>query len=265
MFGITVLSGCGGDSCYFGFVNNGKSGVAVAAGNLQASCPPQQAGGAVRVIALKSAACETCTQSMRAEHIFVTITGIELARNTFGEPHTPDWLQIAPQLQRQPRHMDLAGAGPPEILAESRSLPAGEYREVRLQFSPESAADAGSACGETRWNCMVLADGHAEPLRWPGDRPELLLAIGSPDSDSVAILPDAGVDLRLALEPLAYFSGTREPILERALRGSASMGERWSLEDQDPPAVAPSSSMTGPKMEIDRGISAGALPRKNRK
>ena len=32
-----------------------------------------------------------------------------------------------------------------------------------------------NGCGETRWNCIVMADGHVEPLRLPGDAPELLI------------------------------------------------------------------------------------------
>ena len=48
---------------------------------------------------------------------------------------------------------------------------------------------------------MVMADGQVEPLRFPGAVPELLIPSPSIESDSVVVLPDSRMDLRLSLEP----------------------------------------------------------------
>jgi hypothetical protein len=237
-FVAAPLLGACGDTCFFGFVNNGKGGAAVAAGNPPPACPPQKASGAVRVIALQLPACESCTPAARVVHIFVTIRGIALRPSALGQLDRDEWLEIAPQLESAPLQMDLAGDEQPQILVKSLGVPAGAYREIRLQLfedAPRGAArPAQSACGQARSNCMVWADGSAEPIRWPGERPELLLAIESPDSDAVAIVPDAGIDLRLTFTAQTVFSGARGWATQRALAGSASMGRRWSLEE-DPP------------------------------
>ena len=233
ILGAMALAGCG-DSCFFGFSSNGKGGVAVAAGNLPPACPSPRMNGAVRVLALKSQACETCARAVRAEHIFVTVKGVELGPNSFDQPG--DWLEIAPELETEPRQIDLLGDGLAETLVDSRAVPAGGYRQLRLQFFPDSGArtlPAESSCGGTLWNCTVLAGGGVEPIRLPGDG--LLVAIESPAGGPVAVLPDAGMDLRLKLEPhwVADYSGNDGWRLERVLTGSAAMGQRWSLEQEN--------------------------------
>jgi hypothetical protein len=234
-FSAIAVVGCG-DSCYAGFFNNGNGHVIVAAGSPPPPCSFNGANGAIRVVALRAPVCELCTAAARADHVFVTPRGIQLQPDTASGPDTADWLEIAPQLAKEPRQIDLVGDRAPEILVNSANLPAGGYRELRLQFFPDAPQrgqklPAGNACGETRWNCIVMADGHAEPLRWAGDVPELLVAIQSPDGSSFMLLPDARMDLRLSLEPrrAAYFSAAEGWKLQTELVGQADFG-RSSLE-----------------------------------
>ena len=231
-----ALIGCG-NSCYVGIFNNGNGHVIVAGGSPPPPCSFNGANGAIRVVALRVPVCELCTAAARADHVFVTLRGIQLHPDTAIGLDAADWLEIAPQLAKEPRQIDLVGDRAPEIVVNSADVPAGGYRELRLQFFPDAPERdemlaAGNACGATRWNCIVMADGHAEPLRWAGDVPELLVAIRSPDGGSFMLLPDARMDLRLSLEPrrAAYFSGAQGWKLQTELVGQAAPGRALEVD-----------------------------------
>jgi len=241
MFTAIALTGCG-DSCFVGFSNNGNGGLIVKVANPPPSCSLSQVHGAMSVVALKSSLCETCTAATRVEHVFVTLRGIQLRLGASEDARSPNWLELAPHLAKEPRQIDLMGNSMPIILAESANVPAGSYREVRLQFfdgSPASAEElpAVNACGETRWNCIVMADGHVERLRLPGDAPELLIPSQSIDDDSVVVLPDARVDLQLSLEPHQgyYISSSEGWRLQSTLVGRATVVRQRSLEAETSP------------------------------
>jgi hypothetical protein len=236
MFTAIALTGCG-DSCFVGFSNNGNGGLIVKVANPPPSCSLSQVHGAMSVVALKSSLCETCTAATRVEHVFVTLRGIQLRPGASEDARSPNWLELAPHLAKEPRQIDLMGNPMPIILAESANVPAGSYREVRLQFfdgSPASAEElpAVNVCGETRWNCIVMADGHVERLRLPGDPPELLIPSQSIENDSVVVLPDARVDLQLSLEPHQgyYISSSEGWRLQSTLVGRATVVRQRSLE-----------------------------------
>jgi hypothetical protein len=236
MFTAIGLAGCG-NSCLVGFSNNGNGGVIIKAGNPAPTCSLSQANGTLSVVALKSSVCESCVTAARVEHVFVTLRSIQLRPGASDNANPPDWLELAPHLTKEPRQIDLMGDAMPVTLVESASVPAGSYREVRLQFfsaSPASAEElpAENACGETRWNCIVMADGHVEPLRLSGDVPELLIPSQSIESDSVVVLPDSRMDLTLSLAPRQgyYFSSTEGLKLQNALVGRVTVVQQRSLE-----------------------------------
>ena len=158
----------------------------------------------MRVNAVKSPACETCTAAARTDHVFVTLRGIELRANAPEERDTAGWLEIAPELAGEPRQIDLVGGSAPELVKTS-IVPAGSYREVRLRFlsdSPENAAKlpAENVCGEKRWNCAVMGDGSTKALSWAGDEPELRMKIQNGNNDLLVVFPDGVFDLQLRLE-----------------------------------------------------------------
>jgi len=239
MFTAVALTGCG-DSCFVGFSNNGNGGLIVKVANPPPSCSLSQVHGAMSVVALKSSLCETCTAATRVEHVFVTLRGIQLRLGASEDAHSPTWLELAPQLAKKPRQIDLMGNSIPIILAESANVPAGSYREVRLQFLGSTPASheelpTVNACGETRWSCIVMADGHVEPLRFPGDPPELLIASQSIEDNSVVVLPDARVDLQLSLKPRqgSYISSSEGWRLQSTLVGRATIVRQRSLEEEN--------------------------------
>jgi hypothetical protein len=208
-FGAVVFAGAGlagcGNTCVVGFSINGNGGVIVRAGDPPPTCSLSQAKGAVTVLAVKSPVCESCLVPARVNHVFVTLRGIQLRQSTNDDPNSHDWIELAPYLANEPRQVDLLGDSLPAILVKDAMVPAGSYRELRLQFltgsltSPE-ALPAENPCGVTRWNCTVIADGHIGQLHFPGDSPELLILPRDSESDSLLVLPDATMELHLNLE-----------------------------------------------------------------
>jgi len=227
------FAGCA-NSCFVAVFNNGTGAVVVKAGNPPPPCSLPQARGAINAVALKSAVCETCTADARVEHVFVSLQGIQL-RPAVTDNTSKDWLEIAPALANKPRPIDLVGNSP-ETLVESATIPAEAYREIRLRFCFDPGSNqechAETPCGETLRNCVMMADGRVEPLRWAGDTPELVIAIRTLEGDSLTVLPDSFMDLRLSLEVQQAFSvssiqGLR---LQNVLVGRATAVPLWSTE-----------------------------------
>jgi hypothetical protein len=239
MFTTIWLSGCG-NSCFVGFFNNGNSGVIVSAGNPSPTCSLSQANGTMSAMALKSPVCESCTVDARVEHVFVTLRSIQLRPRASDDTNSSDWIELAPHLANEPRQVDLMGNSMSVILVESVIVPAGSYSEVRLQFfagSPMSTEEllAENACGEARWNCIVMADQHVEPLRLPGDAPELLIPFHSTEGDLLVVLPNARMNLRLNLKPHqgSHFSGTEGWTRQTMLVGNVTVERQWSIEAEN--------------------------------
>jgi hypothetical protein len=213
----TMLTGCT-NFCFVGVANNGNGTVGISAGNPPPACSLNQATGNVRVLALKSPACEACTASARVEHVFITLRGIQLHPSSFADPDSPDWVDLIPELKSAPRRIDLMVGAIPEILSEGAAIPAGNYRQIRLQFlAQDSTASAGEefsssdTCGKTRSNCIVMADGQVAPLHFSSPEPELRITGTRLTDDPLVVSPDARIDLRLRLQPnQVVYSSIRE-------------------------------------------------------
>jgi len=224
------ITGCS-NSCFIVFSSNGSSGVVVRAGDPAPVCSLTPANGTIRAVALKSPICESCTAAAKVEHVFVTVRSIQLRPSAIVDAESSNWPEIAPYLAGEPRQLDLIGRSGPEILVEAGVVPAGSYSAVRLQFLPEPPSNSDglptqNACGDTRsrWNCVVTSEGRVEPLRWPGDPPELLIFPGG-DSEALLVLPDSKMDLQLSLElrRVLYFSSTEGLKPQNALAGRATV------------------------------------------
>ena len=234
------LSGCG-DSCYAGYSINGNGGLIVVAGNPPPACSLSPVNGTMRIVALKSPVCKSCMLATRVEHFFVTLQGVQLLPLSGDDTNSADWHELAPQLAKEPRQIDLMGNSLPVILQESTTVVAGSYREVRLQFVSGSLMNAGilpseNACGEALWNCIVMADGHVQPLRLPTDGSELLIPSQNVESGPFVVLPDTVMELRLSLEsyPRAYFSSMEGWALQNILTGHATVVPQHSMDAGSP-------------------------------
>lgn len=234
-----ALTGCG-NSCFAGFSNNGNGSIIIKAGNPPPACSLTQGNGTMQVVAVKSAVCESCPATNRMQHVFVTLQGIKLHSSAIAGANSPDWLEIVPQLANEPRQIDLMGGPAAEVLVEMAAVPAGTYHQVRLLFLRDSDGYAGkllpeNACGQARYNCVVMADGRVQPLGWPADVSAVLITPEAMNGGSLAVLPGGRTDLRLSFEPhrMFYFS-TAEPLgLRTFLVGHAATAPRSSIEQPD--------------------------------
>lgn len=215
---LTAISAAGcGTTCVQGFFNGGNGGGFVSTGTPQ-SCPLSNVTGTMNAAVLKTVACEKCTGAATVQHLFVTVRSVQLrSSSTPGStPGTvsPDWIEIAPHLAGVPRQIDLIGNSL-EILVENAIVPAGTYREIRVQFLSPSDASAeesftNDVAGPSRSNSLVTADGHVEALYWPGNALQLFIPLGITPSDSLLVLPGSTINLRLRLEALPIFVASRE-------------------------------------------------------
>jgi hypothetical protein len=226
-----ALAACG-DVCFSGVINN-PNGVIITTKNASPppTCPPSTIITTMNVAIIKSQLCESCTPSVRAEHISVTIKSIQLHSTSPSSADTPEWIDLAPQLRLQPRQIDLIADSTPLIVAQNAPVPVGTYREVRLQFAPDTSASSHDAlpakisCGENRENCMLMANGNIEPLYFAEEPPELLVPLQINGSNSLAVVPGATVDLRLTLLPqqVSSVSASQGWQVRFTLAGSASI------------------------------------------
>jgi Domain of unknown function (DUF4382) len=202
-----ALTSCG-TTCVAGIFANGTGIILVKNSTPPPACPFSTGMGMMNVAVGKSQICETCSASSRARHIFVTLKSIQIHSVFPDSPNNPQWLELAPQLLREAHQIDLLSDSTPEILVQNASVPAGTYREVLLQFLPETPAEpdalfAENSCGHNRRNCMLMADGRIEELHFTGngDSPELLLPLQYNGSSALAVVPGTTVDLRFTLQP----------------------------------------------------------------
>jgi Domain of unknown function (DUF4382) len=235
-FCAIAVAGCG-NSCFFGFSNNGNGGVIIVAGNPPPSCSSSQPMGIMNAAVVKTPMCETCPAASQVAHAFVTLRSVQIHTSPTIGADSAEWLDLAPHFAKQPRQIDLIGNSLPEVLFENAIIPAGSYNEVRLQFVSESTSNgellpADNPCGDSQWNCAVTANGHTEPLRFPDDVPELVIPLQSGESDSLLVLPDSKTDLQLSLEPRQmFFSPSAGSLqLRNVLVGRVSAVRHWSLE-----------------------------------
>ncbi|HJY80615.1 MAG TPA: DUF4382 domain-containing protein [Candidatus Binatia bacterium] len=132
-----------------------------------------------------------------AQHIFISVRGIEAHPSLVARDDSPDWQELASQLARRPAQVDLmartdsCAAGP---LGQSE-VPAGVYRQIRLRLvSNQPATDAPrpevNACGSIGFNCVIRADGSIRQLVLDGAAPQLRIAPAQMDGGSLFVLPD---------------------------------------------------------------------------
>ncbi len=106
-----ALTSCG-TTCVAGIFPNGTGIVLVKNSTPPPACPFSTGMGMMNVAAGKSQICEICTASGRAQHIFVTLKSIQLHAVFPDSPNNPQWLELAPQLLREPRQIDLTARKP---------------------------------------------------------------------------------------------------------------------------------------------------------
>jgi hypothetical protein len=232
LFLTWTLAGCG-NSCFSGFINNGTGVILVKVSNPPPSCFQNQMNGAIRVIAVKSTACDTCATDTSQEHAFLTLRGVQL--QGADAPTTPTWLEIAPQLANEPRQVDLT-ASRPDVLVEHVRVPAGSYRRLRLEFLSESLLPHRSlpienSCGDKGWNCFTATDGHIEPI----PQEDLIVELDGAQHIPFQLLPDSSVDLQVNLgmsRSALYFSDSTTLRLQPVIVGHVAIIRQDAIQQE---------------------------------
>jgi len=212
-------SGC--NSCYAGFWNGNQSGIAFS----NTSCPLTKATGAV-TFQMKESSAPTSPSSAfpssivslgGAQHIFVTLRGIETHPNMTADKDSPGWEELVPDLGAHPMQLDLLALNvDSRLLGLSTSaivpaaVPADEYRQLRLRLVPlNSTADdvvpEGNACGGVGWNCIVLANHSVQPLEFDGAAEEFQIAPETGTESIFRVLPNEVIELSLEFDPASSF------------------------------------------------------------
>ncbi len=157
-----------------------------------------------------------------------------------------DWQELAPQLAKQPLQVDLvrgaADQRATEPLRESVVVPAGVYRQLRVRFVPSPLATEDqlpekNACGNSGFNCVVMADGRIQPLKLDGGSSEVRITSDRIEGGSLLVFPDIDSDLVIEMKPVwSWVSSVNKDVrLLPALIGSAKI-ERVELDELGTPA-----------------------------
>lgn len=205
-------SGCN-NSCYSAFWNGNASGAGVSG----TSCPLTNTTGAV-ILQMNAASAPAAASAVfpspvaspsGVQHIFVTLRGIEALPSMMAAENSSGWVELAPDLAAHPVQFDLLA-----VNADSRSLglptranapitvPAGEYRQLRLrlvplQLSADDPTPDSNDCGNVGWSCIAFADRSVRPLQFGGAAAEFHITQERGADNLFRVLPDEVIHLSI--------------------------------------------------------------------
>jgi hypothetical protein len=208
------LPGCH-NTCITGTFNPPQGTVQVKAGDPPPTCRVTVATSAIRVEMSPAPTCASCPPASHVEHIFVTLHGISARSSARTDADSNDWQELAPQLAERPVQVDLLGLAQPEAVALGEAtVPAGVYRQIRLQLLPDAREVSGpvpekNACGNAGFHCLMMADGRVLPFAvgaglprpsLPANpAPDLIIPAEHIEGGFLRLLPDTGAVLRISL------------------------------------------------------------------
>jgi uncharacterized protein DUF4382 len=207
VFLCLLLAGC--NTCV-DIVSNPGLGV-VTVTNPSACSVPATKGNLRPRINLSPALAET-PSTMR--HIYVTLHGIQANPNATADDDAPGWIELAPDLAHKPLQFDLLAQSEescPANLLVPIAVPAGVYRQIRLQISSnEPASDhpvlEQNACGEFGFNCTVTEEGDVQPIT-VGWSPAVIHITSAQIADGFfSVPPNDDGDLEIALSGYSFLS-----------------------------------------------------------
>ncbi|HEY2117770.1 MAG TPA: DUF4382 domain-containing protein [Candidatus Acidoferrum sp.] len=191
--GVVLLfaGGCN-NSCFVGVINPPNNSLTVVASTPPPVCSLSQTMTAVKVVANMVPSCANCAASQQVSHVYLYLSGIELHPGTVADENSLDWQELAPDLAKQSRLVDLAGepashafAMPFEVTGH---VPAGTYYQLRLRLSPavtsrsQSAESAGAnpCAASGHASCLVNADGNVHALQAVDGHEYMSVQLNSP-------------------------------------------------------------------------------------
>jgi len=206
-----VLTNCGGQYCIEGIFNPGGTITGNTGG-----CTINKLMGTLSMRITSAAVSSDGPMAPNFLHLFVTLKGIEAHPDAIAPENSPDWEELAPDLAREPRQIDLlshpANSCATNLLPEAR-VSAGAYRQIRLRLISNHPATgdvvpATNACGELGFHCAISPDGHMHPVAFANGATTLSIAPDRISGGSFQVLPDMDTHLIMEFNPFASFAVT---------------------------------------------------------
>lgn len=90
-------------------------------------------------------------------HIYVTVTDVLIHTSANASANDSGWVDLTPDLQKNPVQVDLLGVSNQCFLATlgSAAIPAGSYQQMRIILAPNSSGVNNNKC-DTTANCLML-------------------------------------------------------------------------------------------------------------
>jgi len=201
-----ALAGCG-NSCFL-LVSNPGGGGGTISGSAP-NCSLNQTNGDVNLRITSSLTLPAGAGANRIQHVFVTIRGIEANPSAIADENSPDWQELAPKLVPQPVQLDLLGRSGDSCesrTSEHVTVPAGEYRQIRLRLSPNQPDTSDPVlpenwCGSVSFNCVVTSDGDIRPLILDSEFSQIKVPSERITGGFFRILPETTVNLKIEFNP----------------------------------------------------------------
>ncbi len=98
------------------------------------------------------------------DHVYVTIRSVQAHTSATADDNSSGWQELAPQLNAQPKQIDLFSAASNTCLltalGSNTALPAGTYQQIRLLLVPNDGSGGpvpmNNACAGQGFNCVFL-------------------------------------------------------------------------------------------------------------
>jgi hypothetical protein len=98
------------------------------------------------------------------DHVYVTIRSVQANINATADDNSSGWQELAPQLNTQPKQIDLFSAASNTCLltalGSNKALPAGTYQQIRLLLVANDGGGGplppSNACAGQGFNCVFL-------------------------------------------------------------------------------------------------------------
>ena len=203
-----VLLGCG-DTCFTitGIFFNTSST------SNPPTCQLTNANGNIDVGINSVTAPSVAPIAPNLRHIFVSIRGVEANPDALAAEDSPDWQELAPELESEPVQIDLMASPASDALCASRiarnaTVRADLYRQVRLRLvSDQPAAGAPqprrNECIGLGFNCVVDINGRAHSVTLKNGAHDFLIASDRIPDGFFNVFPDAETHLSIVFDPYA--------------------------------------------------------------
>jgi hypothetical protein len=178
------------------------------------TCKLGTASGTLNLQVNSAPASSSVPMSPNLRHLFITVRGIDAHPSALASDDSPDWQQLAPDLETQPIQIDLMAAAAsatganscaPNAIRNSR-VRADVYRQIRLRLitDPPPANEAlplENRCAGAGINCAVTNDGQIHPLAFATGVQSLRITPQQITNGFFNVLPDTETTLTIAFDP----------------------------------------------------------------